>query len=119
MQGRARIAARDVAVDGGVIPEGSVVVSWVQAANRDPLAFHDPERFDITRTPNRHLTFGWGEHYCLGAVVARLELRVFFEEWLRRVGSWHRTVDGPLSWQPMYMLRGLDRLDLDLVPAGG
>ena len=55
------------------------------SANRDPAHFDDPERYDVTRTPNHHIAFGFGTHFCLGAALARLEIRMFFEEFVRRV----------------------------------
>lgn len=79
-----RTAARDVELRGQKIREGDKVVMFYPAANRDEEAFPDPDVFDITRTPNDHLSFGVGEHFCLGASLARLELRVFFEELLKR-----------------------------------
>jgi cytochrome P450 family 142 subfamily A polypeptide 1 len=57
------------------------------SANRDPGVFEAPEVFDVTRKPGGHIAFGLGAHFCLGAALARLELRIFFEEWLDRVGS--------------------------------
>jgi len=61
------------------------VVIWNASANRDPAQFPDPDRFDIARTPNEHLAFGHGEHFCLGANLARLELMVMFDEVLKRM----------------------------------
>ena len=55
------------------------------SANRDPAHFTDPEDLDVTRHPNNHLSFGFGTHFCLGAALARLEIRTFFEEWVKRV----------------------------------
>ncbi len=55
------------------------------SANRDPAVFDDPERFDVTRQPNQHVAFGFGTHFCLGAALARAEIRIFFEELIRRV----------------------------------
>lgn len=75
-----RYAVRDVRIGGGRIRAGDAVVAWVGAANRDREVFHDPDSFLATRTDNRHLAFGFGPHYCLGAAVVRLTLRVFFEE---------------------------------------
>ncbi len=75
-----RTAVRDVEVAGQLIAEGDKVVMWYAGANRDPAVFPDRHRFDITRTPNRQLSFGVGEHFCLGANLARLQLRIFFEE---------------------------------------
>jgi cholest-4-en-3-one 26-monooxygenase len=81
-----RTATRDVEVAGTTIPEGGRVSLWFIAANRDPLEFPDPHRFDLTRQPNEHVAFGaGGPHYCLGANLARLEIRIMFEEVLRRL----------------------------------
>lgn len=112
-QGRFRITATDLELHGDVIPEGSQLVAWLQAANLDPRVFDEPGRFDIGRPrTSSHFSFGFGEHYCLGASLARMELRVFLEEWIRMVGDYQRALDGPLDWMPMYMLRGLHRLVL-------
>jgi cytochrome P450 len=75
-----RTATRDLELRGKVIHEGDRVVLHYTSANFDEDVFTDPTRFDITRDPNPHLAFGWGEHFCLGARLARLEARVFFEE---------------------------------------
>jgi cholest-4-en-3-one 26-monooxygenase len=71
-----RTAACDTVLGGERIAEGEKVVVWLAAANRDPAVYADPHRFDITRHPNPHLAFGHGTHFCLGAHLARLELRV-------------------------------------------
>jgi cytochrome P450 family 142 subfamily A polypeptide 1 len=113
-QGRFRITVEDVQLHGATVPAGSQLVAWLQAANLDAEVFDDPAIFDIGRPRNNHLTFGFGAHYCLGASLARMELRVFLEEWLAAVDSFERASDGPLEWLPMYMLRGLARLDLDV-----
>jgi cytochrome P450 family 142 subfamily A polypeptide 1 len=60
-------------------------VVWVPSANRDEDVFAEPERFDIERSPNEHIAFGHGEHFCLGEHLARLELRTMIEELLRRL----------------------------------
>jgi cytochrome P450 len=72
----ARIATADAEVDGRHIAAGQVVIPWLTAANRDERVFAEPHRFDVHRTPNPHLTFGHGIHFCLGAPLARLEARV-------------------------------------------
>ena len=74
---------------------GDRVVLWYPSVNRDEDVFPNPDRFDITRTPNDHLAFGIGEHFCLGAGLARLELRVMFEELLRRLPDMEH--DGPVE----------------------
>jgi cytochrome P450 len=77
-----RHAVQDVRIGGGMVPAGDPVAVWVGSANRDETVFADPYRFDLTRSGNRHVAFGFGPHYCLGATVARLTLRIFFEECL-------------------------------------
>ncbi|TDJ08970.1 MAG: cytochrome P450, partial [Deltaproteobacteria bacterium] len=78
-----RTATRDVEVRGKKIREGDRVVLHYTSANFDEEVFEEPFRFDIRRDPNPHLAFGWGEHFCLGARLARLEAQVFFEEFFR------------------------------------
>ena len=75
-----RVAVRDAELCGKPIRRGDRVVVWFTSANRDEEVFADPFRFDIKRTPNDHLAFGYGEHFCLGARLARLETRVMLEE---------------------------------------
>jgi cholest-4-en-3-one 26-monooxygenase len=80
-----RTAERDVELGGRPIRAGDKVVVWYVSANRDERVFPAPERFDVGRTPNDHLSFGFGPHFCLGAALARLEIQIFFEELLRRL----------------------------------
>src|SRR5207249_7216130 len=80
----ARVALHDVTLRGQTIRAGEKLVLWYPSANRDEEVFPDPYSFDVGRSPNDHLAFGFGEHFCLGAGLARLEMRVMFEELLRR-----------------------------------
>ncbi len=80
-----RTATRDVELHGVTVPAGSRVMLLFGAANLDEREFPDPERFDIHRNAARHLAFGHGIHYCLGAMLARLESRIVFEELLARI----------------------------------
>jgi cytochrome P450 len=80
-----RTAKVDLEIDGGAIPKGDRVVSMLRSANRDEDVFADPFVFDIGRTPNPHVAFGGGgPHHCLGAMLARAEIRAVFEELLLR-----------------------------------
>jgi cytochrome P450 family 142 subfamily A polypeptide 1 len=81
----ARTATRDVELAGQTIPAGEKVLLLYPSANRDEAAFENPNEFDIRRTPNEHVAFGFGAHFCLGAPLARLELRVIVEELLERL----------------------------------
>jgi len=81
----ARLTTQDVELAGATIPAGARVVLLYESANFDPDHFDDPDRFDIERSPNEHLAFGFGPHFCLGASLARIELRVMFEQVLRRL----------------------------------
>lgn len=91
-----RTVTRPVTLGGCHIEAGQKVQIWEGSANRDPAVFADPDVFDIARKPNAHLGFGQGVHYCLGANLARLELRVLFEELLSRFGT-ARLVK-PVEW---------------------
>lgn len=82
-----RTATADTELHGVSVSKGDKVVMYYTSANRDPLVFEDPDRFDIHRSPNPHLSFGIGEHFCLGVHLARLEGRVFFEELLSFFGE--------------------------------
>jgi cytochrome P450 family 142 subfamily A polypeptide 1 len=82
-----RVARTDTEVAGKKVRAGQQLVLLYGSANRDPSHFVDAERLDVTRQPNDHLAFGFGTHFCLGAALARMEIRVFFEEVLRRVRS--------------------------------
>ncbi|MUN35792.1 cytochrome P450 [Actinomadura litoris] len=82
-----RTAARDYELHGVTIPEGDSLLLSYPSANRDEDVFKDPFAFDVGRDPNKHLAFGFGVHYCLGAALARIEVRAFFEELVPRLGS--------------------------------
>ncbi len=86
-----RVAKVDAEVNGVTIPKGNQVVLMYSSANRDEKYFDRPEEFLVDRTPNNHIAFGFGTHFCLGASLARLEIRVFFEELLRRTSGWKLT----------------------------
>ena len=81
----ARTAMCDTELNGRQIRQGDKVVMWYASSNRDETRFEDPDRFDVTRSPNEHQAFGaGGRHFCLGTALARLELRVLLEETLAR-----------------------------------
>ena len=85
----------------------------VGAANRDPRVFRDPDRFDAER-PNarRHIAFGYGEHFCPGASLARAEARISFERLLARLPDFELADPGALSYAPTFIIRGLNDLPL-------
>jgi cytochrome P450 len=92
-----RTATHDVELHGQHIHAGDKVTLWWASANRDETTFVDPFRFDVGRDPNPHLAFGHGTHFCLGANVARLEMRLVFDALLDRFD--HFAVSGPVEWQ--------------------
>ena len=94
VQGLSRVAKRDVALHGETIPEGARVHMLFAAANRDPRVFSEPDRFDIARKDNHHLAFGFGVHFCLGASLARMELQIGVEEFLRHAPRYRVDRDG-------------------------
>lgn len=99
---------------GGVeIPGGGILVVVLAAANRDPAQFPEPERFDITRTPNEHLAFGEGIHFCIGAPLARMEARIAFGEMLARFPNLRmKDPAQAIAYKGSYFLRGLQKLPL-------
>jgi cytochrome P450 len=110
-----RTASRDVELAGTTIRAGDKVTFWEMSANRDEQVFADPFRFDVARDPNPHLGFGWGVHFCLGASLARLELRVALEALMDRYARFEAA--GPHEWMPNNRLFGLKRLPVRAVPA--
>jgi len=114
LQARPRIAAKPVVVAGGVIPEGSVGLCWMQAANLDPERFDEPLRFDVTRAENHNVAFGFGEHHCLGSNLARMEGRVFLEEFLRSVRDFAVVTPEPVPLVEDFVLRGPAALQIEV-----
>jgi cytochrome P450 len=104
----ARTALTDGDVDGNPVDEGTSVVVFLGAANRDPLAYDSPQDFDVARSPNHPLSFGWGIHHCLGAHLARLEGEIVFGRLLERFGSIELAAQP--AWRQSVTLRGLESL---------
>jgi cytochrome P450 len=105
----ARVVAVEHELGGRRLKQGERVYAWMNAANRDPRRFPDPDRFDIERTDNRHLTFGHGAHFCLGAPLARLEAQVAFPRILARLDKLALASDR-FEWIDSLILRGVKRL---------
>ena len=107
-----RTATRDVSYKGHPIKAGDKVTYWEMSANRDAAVFDDPFRFDIARSPNRHVAFGFGAHVCLGASLARMEIRLAFAELLARIETF--TPEGPIDWMPNNRLLGIRHMPLSV-----
>jgi len=107
VQATVRRATRPTEIHGHAIAQDQAVVTWLAAANRDPEIFPEPMRFDVTRTPNKHLSFGLGIHFCIGAPLARMEARIALEELLARAREFARTTEGPLPRVPTFIMRGV------------
>jgi cytochrome P450 PksS len=108
-----RWAREDVLMAGTLIPRGELVFLGLGSANRDPFQFPEPDVFNIDRSPNRHLAFGHGAHYCLGASLARLEAHIAFSTLLRRLPWLEMAISHhSLKWRKGFLLRGLERLPL-------
>jgi len=109
-----RTATREVTVAGVRIPEGAKVAALLGAAHRDPAVFADPDRFDVRRSPNNHLGFGAGIHFCLGAPLARVEVQAVLSA--LRVQLPHLTVARTPVRRPEFVIRGLVGLDVTAGP---
>jgi cytochrome P450 len=110
-----RIATVDTEIRGRRIRSGDKVVVWVPSANRDEEVFPDADRFDIARSPNEHIAFGHGEHFCLGAHLARLELRIMVQELMRRLPDME--LDGPVQRMHSIQLFGPKHMPVRFTPA--
>jgi cytochrome P450 family 142 subfamily A polypeptide 1 len=111
-----RTATEDVEIGGKTIRKGQQVLLMYAAANRDEAVFEDPQRFDISRHPNPHVAFGIGAHFCMGANIARMELRCMFDAILSRLPQLERAESGPLQISAPAFACGLTTLPVR-VPA--
>ncbi|MGH9384216.1 MAG: cytochrome P450 [Vicinamibacterales bacterium] len=106
-----RVATEALEVSGQRLEAGRELVLAIGKANRDPAAFRDPNRFDVRRSPNRHLGFGLGPHFCLGAQLARVQARAAFEA-LFSLPSLH-AIDHEPRWMTSSASRGLERIQVE------
>jgi cholest-4-en-3-one 26-monooxygenase len=111
-----RTARGDTEIAGQKIKAGDKVVFWHVSANRDETVFEDPMRFDVLRSPNEHVAFGGGgPHFCLGANLARMEIRVMFEEMLRRMPDFE--LAGDVQRLRSNFINGIKHLPIEFTPS--
>jgi len=109
-----RTTTEPVAIRGQEIPENAKIMMWYPSANRDEEVFEDPHRFDIRRSPNDHIAFGYGEHYCLGANLARMELQEIFREIATRIDGMERTA--PVRRLRSNFINGVKEMQVRFTP---
>ncbi len=112
-----RTATEDTEIGGVSVREGDKVTLWYPSANRDEEVFPDADRFDITRHPNEHLAFGHGQHFCLGAHLARMEIRVLFEELLQRLPD--IKLAGEIRTLRSHFIDGIKSIPVTFTPESG
>jgi cytochrome P450 len=105
----ARVATDVLEFVGQPVQASQQVVCVLAAANRDPAVFADPDRFDVRRHPNPHVSLGYGAHFCIGAALARMEVRIAFQTLLRRLRDLRLSSDVP-RWRPAFGVRSLETL---------
>jgi cytochrome P450 len=110
----ARLTTTATRVGDAEMPPGAVVQLWLAAANRDARVFDEPDRFDIRRNPNPHLSFGHGIHFCLGAPLARLEAKVALRIILDRYGDIAIATDGPVEFRNPWLMASVNKLPVEL-----
>lgn len=111
-----RTVTEDHELHGKQLRTGDEVLLMYGSANRDERVFDDPERFDVTRAHNHHVAFGFGTHFCLGASLARLEIRVMFEELLRRIPDWRLAPGAEPKIMPATFARAYDAVHIEFTP---
>lgn len=110
-----RTVTREVTMHGETLREGDQLILMYPAANRDPRVFTDPDTLDVQRNPNPHLAFGFGPHFCMGASLARMELRVMFGELLRRLPDLHLAGD-PMPRRASNFISGPEAMPVAFTP---
>jgi cytochrome P450 family 142 subfamily A polypeptide 1 len=114
----ARTATRDTVLEGSEIKEGQELLLLYPSANRDEKVFENAEAFDITRSPNPHMAFGFGAHFCLGNQLARLEMKVMVERLLARLPDLHLTVErDALPRREANFISGIDEMPVAFTPS--
>ena len=116
VQNMGRTATLDVTLRGRRIKEGDQLMLFYPSANRDEDVFENPHGFDVRRTPNPHVAFGIGTHFCLGASLARLEVRMMITEALRRLPDLELATGGPLPRRASNFVSGLERMPVTFTP---
>jgi len=111
-----RTAVRDVTFGGQEIHEGDKVLLLYPSANRDEDVFDDPFRFDVSRTPNDHVAFGFGTHFCLGNSLARLELKVMFEQLLARLPDLELVDEAEPTYRGANFISGYESMPVRFTP---
>jgi cytochrome P450 len=114
-----RAAKMDVTMDGVTIPAGELIFAWVSAANRDEEQFPEPKRFDITRSPNKHVAFGHGIHFCIGAPLSRLEASIALPMMLEQLPGLRRVPGEPGELFEGRVLFGFKHLPVEFTPVEG
>ena len=112
-----RTVTRDHELHGQQLKAGDELLLMYPSANRDPRAFDEPDVLDVTRAHNRHIAFGFGTHFCLGAQLARLEIRVMFEELLRRMPDWELVDPDEPQIVAATFARAYDRIRIRFTPS--
>jgi cytochrome P450 family 142 subfamily A polypeptide 1 len=110
-----RTVTREVEMHGETLREGDQVILMYPSANRDTAVFDDPDRFDVRRAPNPHLAFGFGPHFCMGASLARLELKVMFSQLLRRLPDLHLAGE-PMPRRASNFISGPEQMPVAFTP---
>jgi cytochrome P450 family 142 subfamily A polypeptide 1 len=112
----ARTVTRDVEIRGEQLRDGDQLILFYPSANRDEDVFEHGDRLDLGRDPNPHLAFGFGPHFCLGASLARLELRTMFAEVMRRLPDLELAGPDPLPYRESNFVSGLESMPVRFTP---